>query len=192
MAKVSIGFSSPKTWKPLAELIKLVGGTKYSHTFVSWRDPRIERRKVFEAVGSGIRILSNITFKKNAKIIELYQFEVSDQKLIEIERIAHNMAGSPYGYTALVGIAVIKSFNYINDLLGIKGKQERNIFSDGNSSNVCIESAARVLFCILEKPLPDDIESYDLLDYEKLVKEYGIKVSQSKVDKINGETSKKK
>ncbi|PCI45871.1 MAG: hypothetical protein COB41_00335 [Proteobacteria bacterium] len=185
MNKVNIGFSRPKKWKLLAAFIMLVGGTNYSHTFVTWKDPRIKRRKVFEAVGSGIRILSNVTFKRHAEVIKIYSFEVSDEKLIEIEQLAHDMAGTSYGYKALVGIGVIKVFNFFNSLLKLKGRQTNNIFKDGASSNVCIEAGARILFKILDKSLPSNIESFELDDYDDLVSRHGKKMSQAKIDRIN-------
>ena len=73
---VSIGFSRPKKWKPFAWLIMLVEKTKYSHTFVSWKCTNINERKVFEAVGSGVRIISNHRFKEKALVVEIYHFEV--------------------------------------------------------------------------------------------------------------------
>jgi hypothetical protein len=75
MNKFSVGFSKPKKFKPLAFLIMLVGGTKYSHTFNTWKCTEISRRKVFEAVGSGIRIISNVTFKEQDRML-LYIFRL--------------------------------------------------------------------------------------------------------------------
>ena len=52
---VSIGFSRRKKFAILSELIRLVEGTDFSHTFVSWKCTNIDRRKVYEAVGGGSR-----------------------------------------------------------------------------------------------------------------------------------------
>jgi hypothetical protein len=184
MNKLSIGFSKPKTWKPLAELIMLIGGTSYSHTFVTWKCTAIDRRKVFEAVGSGIRIISNVTFKEHAEIVELYHFEVSDEKMIEIEQMAHDMAGTPYGTKALVGIGIMKVFNFFNKVFCLKGRQS-NPYADGARSNVCIEAAGRILYKILDTALPDNIEGMELGEYNTITKESGKRVPQEKLDHIN-------
>lgn len=186
--KLSIGFSKPKKWKPLAWLIMAVGGTTYSHTFVTWKCTAIDRRKVFEAVGSGVRILSNVTFKDQAEIVKLYSFEVSEDRIGEIEKLAHDMAGTSYGTKALVGIAIMKIFNFFNELFKLKGRQS-NPFKDGSKSNVCIEAGARMLFTALGKPIPQGIEGFDLKEYEELIHSLGKEVPQSKIDKINGKTS---
>lgn len=186
MATVSIGFSKPKKWKPLAASIMWIGGTEYSHTFVTWRCEEIDRRKVFEAVGSGIRILSNVTFKEHAIVVELYHFEVSAETLKEIEQMAHDMAGGAYGYKALIGIGITKIFNFFNEKVKLKGRQTTNVFKDGDKSNVCIEAAARVLFKVLKRKLPDNIENYELDEYNKITRETGKKAPQKLLDRING------
>jgi len=185
MNKFTVGFSKPKKWKPLAKLIMLIGRTPFSHTFNTWKCIEIDRRKVFEAVGSGIRIISNKTFKKEAEIVELYHFEASDEAMVKMEQMAHDMAGGSYGYKALVGLGISKFCNWINYKIGLKGTQG-NIFKDGNESNVCIEASARQLCEMIGLELPIDIETYDLAKYRELVKAYGVAASSEKIARING------
>ena len=187
MNSVSIGFSRPKTWKPLAWLIMLVEGTEYSHVFVTWHCSNINRRKIFEAVGSGIRILSNVNFKKHAEVVELYSFQVTDDQLLDIEQSAHDMTGRPYGYKALVGLGIMRTFNFINRLFGIKGHQH-NPFKDGDYSQICVEAAGMVLSKFIE--LPNNIEDYGLLKINS-ISQIGEKANQEKLDRINGKVSKK-
>jgi hypothetical protein len=182
MNKISIGFSRPKKWKPLAWLIQKAEGSEYSHVFVTWHCTNIDRRKVFEAVGSGIRILSNTNFKKNAHIVELYQFEVEDATLFKIEQEAHDMTGKPYGYKALLGLAIMRVFNFFNRVFGLKGKQH-NPFKDGNYSQVCVEAGGMVLDKIVDLPL--EFEDFGLKEFNDVVKSHGKRVSQRKVNKIN-------
>ena len=182
---VSIGFSRPRRWKIIAQLIMWLGGTNYSHTFITWKCTAIKRRKVFEAVGSGLRILSNVTFKKEALVVELYRMEVSDEDIVKLEQLAHDMAATRYGFKALMGMLVVMSFNWFNRTFGIKGRQT-NPFKDGKQSNVCIEICARAL-CELQKiPVPDDIESYMLCEFNAMTSKYAEKVPQEKIDRING------
>lgn len=188
MNRVSIGFSRPKTWKPLASLIMLIEGTKYSHVFVTWHCTEIDRRKIFEAVGSGIRILSNVNFKKHAEVIELYSFNITDIDLITIEQQAHDMTGRPYGYKALIGLGIMRLFNMVNRVLRLKGRQH-NPFKDGDYSQICVEAAGMVLKNIYD--LPYDFEDYGLPQVNKLAQS-GNKASKEILDRINGAVSKKK
>jgi len=186
MNTFTVGFSKPNTWKPLAELIMFVGRTKYSHTFNTWKCKELQRRKVFEAIGSGLRIISNKIFKAHATIVELYHFDsVSDEDLLKMERLAHDMAGTEYGFKALIGLGISKLFNCINKKLRIKGKQG-NLFKDGIKSNICIEASARQLCEILKIELPSDIENYDLKMYNAFIKRHGRAETQEKLDRING------
>lgn len=183
MNKISIGFSKPHKWKPLAWLIKLVEGTEYSHVFVTWHCTNINRRKVFEAVGSGIRILSNVNFKKGAEVVEIYQFYVDDETLFKIEQEAHDMTGKPYGYKAILGLAIMRTFNFFNRLFRLKGRQG-NPFKDGDYSQVCVEAAGMALKHII-KYMPDEIENYGLIEINNLVSEHGEKAPQELIDRIN-------
>jgi hypothetical protein len=184
MNKISIGFSKPKTWKPLARLIQIFEGTKYSHVFVTWECSNIDRRKVFESVGSGTRILSNVTFKRHAIVCELYNFEVDDNVLFEIEQSAHDQAGRPYGYKALIGLTLMRFFNIFNRVFKLKGRQG-NIFKDGDYSQVCVESAAMVLKKARPEINLDDSENFGLKEIHDIVVEHGSKTSIEKIERIN-------
>lgn len=188
MNKITIGFSRPKKWKPLAQLIKLIEGTSYSHVFVTWKCTNIDRRKVFEAVGSGIRILSNVNFKKHAEVVELYHFYVDDETLFKIEQQAHDMTGKPYGYKAIIGLGIMRLFNFFNRLFRLKGKQH-NPFKDGDYSQVCVEAGGMVLSKIIE--LPHNFEDFGLQEFHDLVEKHGEKVPQESIDRINGKNNKK-
>ena len=183
MNKVGIGFSKPKKWKPLSWIIQLVEGTNYSHVFVTWYCKNIQRRKVFEAVGSGIRILSNVTFKKKSEVVKLYYFEVDDKTLNEIEQKAHDLSGRSYGFKAIIGLGIMRLFNWFNRLFGISGKQH-NPFKDGERSQVCVETGGIVLSKIVD--LPNKFEDYGLLEFEHLIAKHGISVSRDKIEHING------
>lgn len=181
--KISIGFSKPKTWKPFAWAIQKIEGTEYSHIFITWHCEAINRRKVFEAVGSGVRILNNVVFKEHAKIVKLYNFEVTEEQLFEIEQWAHDQTGMPYGYKAIVGLCIMRAFNAFNRIFKIKGRQG-NPFKDGLYSQVCVELGARVLVK-LGKKMPIDVENYGLLEFNDLVEQYGQKATQESIDRIN-------
>ena len=161
----------------------LVEGTEYSHVFVTWHCDNIDRRKVFEAVGSGIRILSNHNFKKDAEVVELYHFYVDDATLFKIEQEAHDMTGKPYGFKALMGLCIMRVFNFFNRALRLKGRQG-NPFKDGDYSQVCVEAAGMILKKMVTK-LHDLFEDFGLKEMNSLVKDYGEQAPQKLLDKIN-------
>ena len=188
MNKVSIGFSKPKKWKIGAWAIQKIEGTTYSHVFVIWHCKNIDRNKVFESIGSGIRILSDVNFRKKAQIIDLYHFYVDDKTLYEIEQEAHDMTGKPYGYMSLIGLCIMRLFNFFNRTLNLRGHQH-NPFKDRDYSQVCVETAGMVLKKI--KELPINFEDYGLIEMIQEVK-CGEKATQDELDELNGKISKKK
>ena len=182
---ISIGCSRPKDWKPLAEAIMLAEGTNFSHVFVSWKCTNIDRRKVYEAVGSGSRKISNERFKEKAHVVEIYQFEVGLEDLFKIDQMTHDEAGTPYGYLHLVGLALMRVKAWFYRRLGLKRKAS-NPFKDGKFSQICVEAGAYVIELSKKNELPGDIEDYGLKEFYDFVKAYGTPVSQEKIDKING------
>jgi hypothetical protein len=181
--KVSIGLSRPNKWKILAWLIMLIEGTKYSHVFVTWKCEAIQRRKIFEAVGSGIRILSNVNFKKHAKVIELYDFYVDKKTLIEIERDAHDMSGRPYGIKALFGLAWMRLVNCFYRIIK-RSKKTTNPFKDGDYSQVCIEAGGMVLNRI--EKLVKNYEDMGLKDFKHILLSHcDDHANQARLDRIN-------
>lgn len=190
MNRISIGFSKPKKWKSLSSLIMLVEGTSYSHVFVTWHCKDLNRRKVFEAVGSGIRILSNVTFKKNAEVVKLYDFYVDDHALLRIEQTSHDLTGRPYGTLSLVGLLIMRAFNFFNRVFDFRGRQH-NPFKDGKFSQVCVEASG----VVLDEVYPNNIEYEDfgLKEINVLVRMLSSEsADKDRLDKINGKVNKKK
>lgn len=188
--KVSIGFSRPKTWKPLAKLIMLIEGTEYSHVFITWHCSEINRRKVFEAVGAGIRILSNVNFKSQAEVVALYDFNVDDLSLITIEQKAHDLTGRSYDFKAIIGLALMRLSNLwyrITDSPTRIG----NPFKDGDFSQLCVEAGGMVLEQIEHVEIP--YEDFGLTDMETLCAAYCDSFAdKERLDRINGKTDKTK
>jgi hypothetical protein len=180
---VSIGFSKRKGFNLISRLISLVEGTDFSHTFVSWKCTFIDRRKVYEAVGSGSRKISNHRFKEKALVTDIYQFEVDEEALAKIDRFTHDEAGTPYGYKHLVGIAIMRLCGFVSRLFGLK-KKCKNPFKDGNYSQICVESGALILE-LNGIDIPGDIEDYGLREFHQFVSAHGQKVPQEKIDQIN-------
>lgn len=186
---LSVGFSRPHKWKPLAWLIMLIEGLDSSHTFITWKNTRIKRRKIFEAVGAGTRELKNTTFRAHNRVVELYEFEVSadislEEAEILVEQYSIDVVGTKYGFKALCGLAWMRLANFAYRAIGSK-KRSQNPFKDGKYSQVCVEAGADLLQKITKLKLPGDIEDYGIKEYRDFVKSHGRKVSQDKIDRIN-------
>ena len=187
MTKISIGFSRPKKTKFLSSLIMLIEGTNYSHVFVTWTCPYIKKRKVFEAVGSGVRIVSNHIFKEQAEVIELYDFYVSEEKLIYIEQKVHAMLGRPYSFKALFGLAFMRLCNWFNRVFKVAGIQH-NPYKDGRYSQICVEAGGVVLEELVFKPV--EYEDFGLIDFNNLTRLLAFnKADQERLDRINGKNN---
>lgn len=181
---MSIGFSRPKKWKLFSWLIMLVEGTEFSHTFISWKCTNIDRRKVYEAVGSGSRKISNKTFKKHAYITDIFQFEVTYDELFKIDQMTHDEAGTPYGYRHVLGLLIMRIKNAFYRLIGSKNKAV-NKYKDGRYSQICVEAGAYTVELAKRIDIPGDIEDYGMRDFHSFIAKHGIRISQEKLDKIN-------
>jgi hypothetical protein len=182
---ISVGFSRPKKWKPVSVAIMFAENTHFSHTFVSWKCTFIDRRKVYEAVGGGSRKISNVRFKKEAYITDIFQFEVSEKALAKIDQFTHDQAGTPYGYKHLIGIGIMRIKNAWYKIVGSK-KKATNHFKDGKYSQICVESGAYVIELAKGFNLPGNVEDYGLKEFYDFCAKYGEKVPQEKIDEING------
>jgi hypothetical protein len=182
---MSIGFSRPKDWKPVAEAIMGFEDTDFSHVFVTWKCTNIDRRKVYEAVGSGSRKISNTRFKEANYVVDIFQFEISCDDLFKIDQMTHDQAGTPYGYKHLLGLMIMRVQNYFHRLLKT-GKRTGNPFKDGNYSQICVEAGAYVVELAEGIDMPGDIEDYGLKEFYDFVSKHGRRVKQEKLDRING------
>lgn len=183
---ISIGFSRRKKFNLISRLISLVEGTEFSHTFVSWKCTNINRRKVYEAVGSGSRKISNVRFKEKAEVTHVFHFEVNAEDLFKVDQFTHDQAGTPYGYKHLVGIAIMRIKNCFYRLIG-SNKKAGNPFKDGKYSQICVEAGALVIQ-LADKTIsiPGDIEDYGLKEFYEFVKKHGKQAPQYTIDRING------
>lgn len=181
---ISIGFSKRKNFNLISKSISWVEGSEFSHTFVSWRCTNIDRRKVYEAVGSGSRKISNVRFKEKAEVTHIFHFEVSANDLFLIDQFTHDQAGTPYGYKHLVGIGIMRIKNMFYRLSG-SDKKAKNPFKDGQYSQICVESGALVME-LAGKKLPGNMEDYGLKEFFDFVKKHGKPVPQYTIDRING------
>ena len=137
LIELSIGESRPHGWKPLSFLIMLIEGTDHSHSFVSWKDPKLKVRKVAEAKRSGGRLCSNFEFKRLNEVVRIHKYYVSQKQIYEIEKfIWVNLRG--YAFKQLIGICLMR-------IAMLFGFRISNPFRDGNNSMICVELSSNVI-----------------------------------------------
>lgn len=166
-------------------LIKLIEGTDHSHSFISWRDPHIDVRKVAEARGAGGRIVTNIKFKKDNEVTAIFQYQIPRDKLDELEKWVWENLGA-YGYKQILGILYMR----IMMAVGLR-KKAHNPFKDGLYSQICVELSARAIEKATGQDLPGEIEDYGLIEMADINRENEIRnicksASKELIDRING------
>lgn len=178
MSKIilTIGESKPHKWKPVSWLIMLIEGTDHSHSFVSWRDPRLDVRKVAEARGSGGRIISNHEFKRCNHVVRGHHYYVTQEQIDKIEKfIWDNLKG--YSRKQIVGILLMR-------LAKIFGHKIHNPFGDGHKSMICVELSANVI--AIAKDLKLNIEDIGMIEAHKLnLKHRDGEISKEVLSRIN-------
>lgn len=181
----SIGESTPRKHKIGAEAIKWFEGTNHSHVFISWKDSK-GLRWVAEAKGSGVRMLSNIEFKKHARIMNIYHYSTNRAGVDKIVDYTWGQLAKSYGYKQIYGLAEMRVLNKIYRVLGLK-KKARNRFTDGDSSQICCEFVLRCAEIALGKNLEvKDLEQWGLIETQAFNNAYGKKQSKELIDRING------
>lgn len=141
MPKLNIGFSSNDLI--LSKLIRAVEKTPYSHVYLRFHVPQVDRSVIYEAVGANVRFVGNSVWNFN-RIVEEYEWEVSDQEYKEILQFAIDTSGKHYGILSMLGLGLVRIASYF-------GKKLINPFSDGNNNFICSELAA----VIMKKYFPD-------------------------------------
>lgn len=130
MSKLYIGFST--TNGLLSWLIRKASGTNFSHTFISFHSGILGGDMVCHAAHGFVHFLNYEKFKKHAKVVEIYEFDISLADRFTVMKYCLDKAGSKYGFTTLFGIAIkllLKRFNV----------NVANPFADGPNSYICSE-----------------------------------------------------
>lgn len=183
--KFSIGESIPRKKKVFSELIRWFEGTNHSHVFVTWKD-NLGLRWVAEAKGSGVRMLSNVHFKKEAVVINVYSYEIDQDGLESAIKYAWEQMAKAYGFKQIYGLAEMRILNKIYRMLGLK-KKAKNRFTDGEASQICSEFAVRFAEAAKKEIMVEgSLEQWGLLETQGFCNKTGVKQPREKIDRING------
>ena len=73
LARVLVGFSTPRTWNPLSALIRWMTRSRTSHAWLLVHDPLFARDLVLEAHTTGFRLVSLARFEKENRAVALVE-----------------------------------------------------------------------------------------------------------------------
>lgn len=171
MKTITIGFSSPRSFKIGAEIIKLwQGGTSYSHAFIKIYSSYTDLTLIYQASHGYVNCLEVSRFFKENKIVAEFQIQVPDQNLRDTIREAQLLLQAPYGYKGLIILGVsrilettlkkCKKYQWCATLL-----DKVSTWGDGLQTFHCSELVARLVPEIIQytqEKDPDRIEPVDL------------------------------
>lgn len=151
-----IGFSRPKNFNPISWIIRAVGGTSYSHTYIRIYSASIDRFLVYHASKKDIHFSNWNTFQRHNEIIEEYPFPVTQEQKREILQFCVDNIETPYGRLQLMGMGLVRIVKLWFD------RTISNPLKDGTKSSICNELVGRILQKLGSDIKDSDLESQDL------------------------------
>lgn len=136
--KLHIDLSKPSKWKPLAWLIMLCEGSKFSHASIRMEASSLDRELIYQATGSGVHFLGRRAFDENHLIVKSYTVEISDSGKVKLLQWCVDSCGKPYGKLQLLGIGLKRAAQ----LFGWKIK---NPFASKDANYICCKLAVVAL-----------------------------------------------
>lgn len=109
--KIKIGFSEPNHFKLGACIIKKYLGTDFSHTYVKFKQERLNDNTIFHAVGMGVVYLSETQFKKNNNQVKEFTLELSEDLYNKVLNKCHSLASNKYAFGQNLGLVIKRQFN---------------------------------------------------------------------------------
>ena len=182
---ISIGESKQKKWRLFSKLTEWVEGVGHSHIFISWKDG-LGLRWVAEARGSGVRLVSNVEFKRDNEVVKVYHYICSQENHDACVKYVWQETNKSYGFLQLLGLFYMRVANYITRSFGGINRHN-NPFRDGNHSQICCEFGLNVAHIALgEESSPYHLENFGLIETRQFNKMYGKQQPQDLIDRING------
>lgn len=132
MKKITIGFSRSILKFPIGSiLIRWYMGTPYSHVYLRFESPSMQRSLIYEAVGAGVRFIGLEKWKTHAKEVDSFQFEISDENYKKLMQFCIDQAGDEYGFMQNIGVVLANIL-----------RKSNNAFTSGEN---CSETIGEVL-----------------------------------------------
>lgn len=159
MRPLFIGFSRPKKFKLLSWLIRKVEDTDYSHVYIKFYSIALDRWLYYEAGGLMVRFCGKETFSDRNLVISEFKIDLDGDVYNKTIAWCIDNCGKPYGIIQLAGMG------WVYFVKSITGKDKRNPFRDGKSSQVCSEMVG---YALKENGIIDIEEDLDLAGPKKI------------------------
>lgn len=139
MQQITIGFSRASTAFPIFSwLIMLTQKTSYSHVYLKYTDEDIQRVVYFQASHTAVNYMGEDLFLSQEKVVQEFNFQVSDASFVSVQQFALANVGKPYGILSICGLALVQ----LTSLFGIK---MHNPFKDAGETWICDQIIAALL-----------------------------------------------
>ncbi len=110
MKRITVGFSTDSDSKT-SRLIRWWMGTSFSHTYLYFKIEGFRDETVFQAVGSGLELISLNKFLSENKVIAEFQMTIPDDVYNDILNKCHQAAGDDYAFWQNVGDVLAQIFH---------------------------------------------------------------------------------
>lgn len=165
-----IGFSASELkWPIVSWLIRLIQGTKFSHSYLKLYLEKYGRWIIIDATSKGVRFRNVTEFYTENREREAYLIYTSEEKIDALFDWGLNRLGEHYSYKEVFG-------NLIQAIFKFFGKKIKNPFGQGGKVLRCNELVLLALKEVFEIEIGLDIDSADLNDLKAiLMKMEGVK-----------------
>jgi hypothetical protein len=165
MPTLTVGFSKPKKWKPLAWMIMKGYSTPYSHVYIKLWSDKYQRFLIYQASHTLVNFMSTEVFDTESVVIEEFNLNIADETRTKMMQFAIDNAGKPYGMMNVVGLSVKR----LCELFGMKIE---NPFTDGNKTYVCCELVGAILKDEIKVAVDIPLDDLDPKDIYDILKEF--------------------
>lgn len=122
----------------IGRLICFLEGVGYSHVSFFFEDTHLQRLIGYETAFGGADFISPHKFNKKNKTVKSWTIEVTEAELLDLYRYLWDIEGTRYGKAQIFGLLIKR-------VARMFGKKIRNPFSDGSTTQVCLETIGRSL-----------------------------------------------
>jgi hypothetical protein len=153
--EIVIGFSTAQhTMSPIAPMIRAFEDTPYSHMYMRYWAPQVERDMIYQANIDDVNFTNTQHFLYHNKVIDEYAFKITPEIKKAVIQKCIDRLHLKYGKMQLVGMATAQIWHKWT------GTWIKNPFRDGTKTQVCSELAGHVLY---EMGYPVELEKLEVL-----------------------------
>lgn len=183
MAKLVIGFSRTKAWKPLSALIiwwdkvRYKSDVRISHGYGRFHSKTWNRDFIYQAAGHRSHFMGATLFDSINVSVEEYELTLPEEVLVKIGQTCVDREGKPYAIKQLCGMVLVG----LVWLFTFGRVDMKNPWADGDRATTCIEEWGWILSTELKIEMPLDLDSTSVKPFRDWVA--GLPMAQ----KIKGE-----